>query len=305
MPELRTESYGYRLFCTIISRIDRQDEVLLMTSTNALDFLSDPCYASVRIPSSNQGNSGKGTKQLYADWQSLSYGNGEAFRGKMIASDGLAEMRLIHLPALNTTKKQALANQIALIQSVGSSLSKKIIEYSLDETSSRIVLSYTESHELKEFLACTTPFSRLELGANLLAKINGSLKVGLYHGCISSSSVRVVTESSSRCSLDYLERFYSQTMIEDYGPGILYDKDVSDSVKLINEILYPLTEEKTAVDLLSSRQLAILKRLCRDSVDGTPAESVFEHWLDFFRDWTEAAQDGGAPLRLTKLSPLI
>ncbi len=132
--------------------------------------------------------------------------------------------------------------------------------------------------------------------SQLLKHVNKSIRSRLYHGCINRTLIRTVPNSKRELFLNYLDRFFlKQKLGEKQTVFELYRCDVVEALNLASDLSLRSLQSETIRDYISSREQAMLKRLCKDSFTQDNFDDVFERWLDFFESHVDSIRENVIP----------
>ena len=208
---------------------------------------------------------------------------GTGFNAIESASGRNVEIRYLPWLRLNQEGRNAFQAQLHL-QSVLKSQARQLVESMLSGETPRIVHTDVGSKSFDSIKDHASAVELLQLSANLMDTVSRALTARLYHGSLSSQSIRIVCTPTPYCILDYLEPFYSPDRFA-LATDDAYHRDLSSTLQIVTSWLKPLLLFQDIHHTISPRKLSILRQLLQLRIDRASLDDVWNQWTDFLSDW--------------------
>lgn len=186
----------------------------------------------------------------------------------------------------NLDSVDAISDQLRLIHSVfGKHNRLRCIDFECERP--YVVLHHTTEQSIDEFIAASPVRSQLAFVAELLYTVSQAFQSRLYHGNISTNSIRAIpsSSSSSHCFLDYLDRFYTAPSPFRETVFDLYQSDAQGAIHVASYIVGKAIAEEKIDLVIQGRKLAILKSMLRKRSESGSLDDAFDEWLEYFDEW--------------------
>ena len=229
-----------------------------------------------------------------AEWTANDFPLGiHSFRVVDSANNDRLLVQFIPVDSSNVEIRNEVESQLLLWNSIHGPVTRlRYVDLSCD----RLYVAFDDITDIDLESLSQPEGTHLFCASQLLKHVNKSIRSRLNHGCINRTLIRTVPNSKRELFLNYLDRFFlKQRLGEKQTVFELYRCDVVEALNLASDLSLRSLQSETIRDYISSREQAMLKRLCKDSFTQDNFDDVFERWLDFFESHVDSIRENVIP----------